>query len=77
MDSEILWEMRQAQPLELAGPYSKSCAILEYGTAGWVILKIWEFRISQSISESILYSFTQIVCGGPFFVTISYCYFSS
>ena len=27
-----------------AGPYSKSCAILSYGAAGWVILKIWEFQ---------------------------------
>ena len=27
-----------------AGPYSKSCTILEYGAAGWVILKIWEFQ---------------------------------
>ncbi len=30
--------------LNLAGPYSKGCTILEYGTAGWVMLKIWQFQ---------------------------------
>ena len=30
--------------LKLAGLYSKGCTILEYGTAGWVIIKIWEFQ---------------------------------
>ena len=30
--------------LKLVGPYSKVCAILEYGAAGWVILKILEIQ---------------------------------